>query len=32
LAGALELERQAAMACFANPDTAERIARKTQSR
>lgn len=32
LAGALELERQTAMACFANPDTAERIARKTQSR
>jgi enoyl-CoA hydratase/carnithine racemase len=32
LAGALELERQAAMACFANPDTAERIARKAQSR
>ena len=31
LAGALELERQAAMACFANPDTAARIARKTQS-
>jgi len=32
LAGALELERQAAMACFANPDTAQRIAQKTQSR
>lgn len=31
LAGALELERQAAMVCFANPDTAERIAQKTQS-
>ena len=26
LSGALELERQAAMACFANPDTAQRIA------
>jgi enoyl-CoA hydratase/carnithine racemase len=26
LAGALELERQAAMACFADPDTAQRIA------
>lgn len=32
LAGALEFERQAAMACFANPDTAQRIALKTQSR
>ena len=32
LAGALEQERQAAMACFANPDTAARIAQKTQSR
>lgn len=32
LAGALELERQAAMACFANPDTAQRIAQKMQSR
>lgn len=31
LSGALELERQAAMACFANPDTARRIAEKTQS-
>ena len=26
LAGALELEREAAMACFADPDTAQRIA------
>ena len=32
LAGALELERQAAMACFANPDTAQRIAQKMQRR
>lgn len=32
LAGALELERQSAMACFADPDTAARIAQKAQSR
>ena len=32
LAGALELERQAAMACFANPDTAQRIAQKMPGR
>jgi enoyl-CoA hydratase/carnithine racemase len=32
LAGALELERQAAVACFESPDTAQRIAATTQSR
>jgi enoyl-CoA hydratase/carnithine racemase len=31
-AGALEIERQAAMACFANPETAQRISQKPQSR
>lgn len=32
LCGALELERQAAMACFASADTASRISRFSQSR
>ena len=32
LAGALEHERQAALACFSNPDTARRIAEFTRSK